>query len=213
MTTTRSSARSSGRLAAALALITLIALALSGTATAKTASRVTGGTSQLALSTSVQSALTAHHLTVTPLTPATASTGTFTLPISHGRLNTANRHGWIVTAGGLSISSGTETIGLRHLTTVSNAHGVSVFAVTRGPIRQRCRRIGRHHLRMHCVTTYRVRTARIATVSGLTVTGTTASGTLALTPVAARLVNDLAGATIATAGAPVGTVTMAPTLG
>jgi hypothetical protein len=213
MTKTQTSTRSGGRLAAALALITLLALALSGTATAKTFRKVTGGTSQLTLSDSVLSALSAHHLTVTPLAPATASAGTFTLPVSHGRLNTANRHGRIDTTGGLSISNGTETIGLRHLTTVSTGHGVSVFAVTRGPIRHRCRRIGRHQLRMRCVTTYRVRTARIATVSGLTVTGTTASGTLALTPVAARLVNDLAGATIATAGAPIGTVTMTPTLG
>ncbi len=193
-----------------LALTAVMTLAVAGVAAAAV-TPVTGGSTQITVSSAVQSALGANHLTVTPLTPATASGATFSFPIIHGHLNTTNLHGRIEHAGGLALSNGSWTVRLRRLTIVSDAHGISLFALAAGPGHRTCHHIGRHRLR--CVVRTHLRTARIASVTNLTTSGDTASATVNLTPFSARVLNRLAGKTIAATGTPIGTTTIAPTLG
>ncbi len=192
-----------------VALAAVMTLAVAGVATAAV-TPVTGGTTQISVSSGVQSVLAANHLSVTPLAPATAAGATFSFPITRGHLNTTNLHGRIHHAGGLALSNGSSTVRLRRLTIVSDAHGISLLALAAGPAHRRCHRTGRYRLR--CVVRTHLRTARIARVTNLTTSGGTASATVNLTPFSARVLNRLAGKTIATAGTPIGTVTIAPTL-
>ncbi len=194
-----------------VALAAVLSLALAGVALAAF-SKVTGGTTTLTPSSAAVTVLSANHITVTPLTPATASGGTFTFPISGGRLNLKTMHGVIRDKGGISVSNGTKTVSLRKPTILSDKHGVSVWALVRGHVARFCRHIGARHARIRCVLIARFHTVRIATVTGVTVAGGKATGTAKITAFTARLINRLAGKHVVAAGDVLGSATVAPTL-
>lgn len=190
------------RLVALVALIASLALA-----SVAQAARITGGTTTVSISDAASQVLTANHLTVAPLTPASASGSTLTFPIAGGRLNP--RHlGFITHRGGFSISNGTSTLRLRRLTIISNRAGVSLFALTPSRAVHRCLPAARHGLR--CRTLIVSRVERVARVTGVTVSNGTATGTAHLTAVSARAINRLAATHIVAAGAPFATITVTP---
>jgi hypothetical protein len=188
-----------------LAVLTAVAaLAMPGTALAA-GSKVTGGTTQITISQATSNALSANHLTVAPLAPATASGSTFSFPIVRGHLRMKNNHGVIQHLGGFTISNGNRTVGIRHPTVVSNKNGVSLFALVRARQAGKCR----HHPR-HCFV---LRARRVARVTGAHVQGNTATGTVRLTEFSASAINRLAGNTVAKVGTAIGTITIMPTFG
>lgn len=180
---------------AALAVITMLALP-----SAALALKVNGGTTQLALSTAASNALTANHLTVTPITPATASGSNFTFPISRGRLRKSNLRGVILQQGGFVISNGTRSVAVRHLDLVSGVHGVWLYALVGKP---QVKKAGGVVRSLH----------RVGRVSAITVKNGTATGTVKLTKYSANGINALAGKKIAKAGTSIGTITVTPTFG
>jgi hypothetical protein len=127
-------------------------------------------------------------------------------------VNTTTLHGVIRDTGGLALSNGKQTIALRQPTVTSTKQGVSVYALVRGRTIRVCHHIGRFHLRAHCVTVVRWHTAKIAKVTDVKVTGTTASGTVTITDATAKLINKLAGKSVVSADAVLGTATVSPTL-
>jgi hypothetical protein len=183
------------------ALAVVAALALTGIAAG--AVKIKGGTTQIKLSPAATSALTANHLTVTPLFPATASGSTYTFPISHGRLKRGNLRGFVRHSGGFTISNGTRTVTIRHLTLVSTRRGVSLFA------RVRALRMHRHSKGASAHAAI-VMVRRIARVTDVQIKNRTATGTLRLSAFSATGINALAGKTIAQAGTAVGSITVAP---
>jgi hypothetical protein len=185
-------------------LTAVAALAMPGSALAA-GSKVTGGTTQLAISQAASNALSANHLTVAPLAPATASGSTFSFPIVRGHLQMKNRHGVIQHRGGFTISNGTRTVGVRHPTLVSNKNGVSLFGLVRVRNAGKCR----HHPR-HCLV---LRARRVARVTGAQVQGGSATGTVRLTKFSAGAINRLAGKTVAKVGTAIGNITITPTFG
>ena len=190
---------------------TAFALVLPGVASAAS-TKVTGGTTQITASDAAAKLLSDNHITVAPLSPATAAGTTFTFPIAGGSVNTKTLHGVIRHKGGLSLSNGTQTVNLRQPTVTSTKQGVSIYALVRGRTIRVCHRAGRFHLHARCVTIVRWHTARIAKVTDVKVTGTTASGTVKITETTAKLINKLAGKSVVSAGAVLGTATVAPTL-
>ena len=195
-----------------LAAFTVVAsLAISGVALAA-ASKITGGTSQISISSAVSSALTANHLTLTALAPATSSGSTFTFPISGGRLNTTTLRGYIRQQGGLAISNGTATVKLRRLTIDSTKKGAAIYALVDSRTLRECT-AARHHVGKRCDYVIRSSVKRIARLTVVSVSGSTASGTVDLTKYSARVINKLAGTSIATAGMAIGTATSSPTFG
>lgn len=193
-----------------LAVITaVLSLAITGVALAAY-SKVTGGTTKITLSSAVTSALSANHLTVTPISPATASGATFTFPIAGGRLDTTTLHGKIRSKGGVTVSNGTQSGTLRQLTVVSNKSGASLWALVRGKTHRVCT-VRRHH-KVRCVTVSVARSERVATLSDVKVSGSSATATVNLTKASATMINKLAGKQIAKAGDALGTGTIAPTL-
>jgi hypothetical protein len=193
-----------------LVLLTgVLTLALAGAALA---AKVTGGTATLTASDAAAKVLADNHITVTPLSPATASATTFTFPITGGKLNTTTLHGVIRTSGGVSVSNGTKTVALRRPTVVSDKRGTWVLALVRGRVAHECRHVGKHHARVHCVIVARVRSVRIARVTDVTVSGGKATGTAKLTDFTARVINRLAGKQVVAAGDVLGSATVSPTL-
>jgi hypothetical protein len=197
------------RLRLLTALTIVAALALAGVATAKV-TKVTGGNTTITLSSAAIAVMSANHLTATPITSASGST--FTFPILGGRLN-QKLHGFVTHRGGFAFSNGTRTIRLRHLTVDSNRAGVSLWALV-PQSKRRCRVAAvSPHLRCHRVLLDKA--ARIARLSGVSVnlSDDTATGTVRLTPVSAGVINKLSGRQVVNAGAPIGTATVAPTVG
>jgi hypothetical protein len=192
------------------ALTTVAALALAGVATAKV-TKITGGTTSIALSTAASNAMSANGLTATPLAPATASGATFTFPIAHGRIN-AKLHGFVTNRGGFALSNATVTVRVRRLTIAATKAGVAVFALIPRLAKHRCDVGGVRH-RVHCLLTSRAHVARIARVTGAKVTGSTATGTIELTRASAAVINMLAGKQIVSAGTTIGTGTINATIG
>lgn len=189
----------------------MCALVLPSAASAKP-TKITGGTTQLTASDAAAKLLADNHITVTPLSPATASGTTFTFPIAGGAINTKNLHGVIRHKGGLSLSNGTKTVTLRQPTVLGTKHGVSIWALVRGRTVRVCHRFGRFHARKRCISVVRWHTTRIATVTDVKVSGTSATGTVKITAATAKLVNQLAGKSVVPAGAVLGTATVSPTL-
>jgi hypothetical protein len=184
------------------ALTALAALALTGVSVAATtAKHVTGGTTTIAISSAASTVLTNHHLTVTPLTPASARGSTLSFPISGGRLN-AKLRGFIAHRGGFAISNGTKTVRLRHLTIISSASGVAIRALVAKVVSTK-----------HGHARVRFYDARVARITGVKVSQGTATGTVRLTTVSAAIINRLAGAKVAASGNPIATTTIAPTVG
>lgn len=193
------------------ALTAVLALAFAGIALAAF-TKVTGGTTTITASTAATSLLAANHITVSPLAPATASGSSVTFPISGGRLNLKTDRGVIRHKGGISLSNGTKTVRLRNPVIVSDRHGVSVWAVVRGHVSHICRHVGAHGVRVHCIIVAKLRTARIARVSNVSVANGKATGTVHITAFTARVVNRLAGKHVVSAGAVLGSATVAPTV-
>jgi hypothetical protein len=189
----------------AVAALTFTSLAVAAV------TKVTGGTTQITVSSAVSGALSANHITVAALAPATASGTTFTFPISRGHLNTQNLRGVIVHNGGLSLSNGTKTVRLRKPTIVSTKSGVSLFALVRGRTVRSCHHISKHRVR--CLSRTRTVTERIARVTGVKATSSSATGKVNLTAYSAGAINALAGKKIASAGTTIGTATVTPKLG
>jgi hypothetical protein len=192
------------RIRSLLVLVAVAALALPASALAAH-SKVTGGSTQIALSQAASTAMSANHLTVAPLAPATASGSTLSFPISRGHLNLNNKHGVIRHQGGFSLSNGTRTVRLRHLILVSNKNGVSLFAFVRARAVGSCK----HHPR-HCVV-FTVR--RVARVTGASIQGASATATVRLTGFSARAINSLAGKQMVKVGTAIGKITITPTFG
>lgn len=193
------------RLRSLVALTAVLALALASVAVAAPnahkVTKVTGGTTNVTLSSAASALLSSNHITVTPLAPATASGSTFTFPIARGRLNAKNR-GFIVDKGGFALSNGTRTIRVRNLTIDSTKSGVSLYGVVVRAVTVGHR--GRVRIRRGI--------ARVARVTGVKISNGSATGTVRLTGVSAAYINLLAGKKVATAGAPLGQATVTPTL-
>lgn len=194
-----------------VALTAVAALALPSVAAAAV-SKVTGGTTQVTVSSAVASALTANHITVTALAPATSSGSTYTFPVTGGHLN-KKLHGDIRQGGGLAISNGTRTVRLRRLTTVSDGHGVWLRSLVAGPSKRFCRFVGRHHHRARCVRITRYSSRRVAALTNVTVSGDSATGDVTLTAYAVKAIDALAGKPLASAGTVLGTATVTLQLG
>lgn len=194
-----------------VALTAAAALAVPGVASAA-ASKVTGGSTQVTVSSAVASALSANHITVTALAPATSSGTTYTFPVKGGRIN-AKLHGDIRHAGGLEISNGTTTVRLRRLTIVSDRSGVWLRALVAGTVHKACHVVGRRHHRMRCVSVTRYATRRIAALTDVNVTGTSATANVALTTYSAKVINVLAGKALASPGIQLGTAKVTFLLG
>jgi len=195
------------RIRKTLALAGVLVLALAGVAVAAT-SKVKGGTAQISVSQTAASLLSANNITVKAVAPATSSGGTFSFPISGGRLNTSNDRGTIETKGGVTLSNGTISTTIRRPTVISDKHGVSVYGLVRGKTSHHCRSTG-HHVK--CTTTVHWNSVRVATVKNVTVSGSSATGTADLTAASAKLINHLAGKDVAKAGDELGTATVSPT--
>jgi hypothetical protein len=172
------------------ALTVVVALAFASVALA---AKVTGGTTTVTASNAAAQALSANHIAITPLAPATASGNAFTFPIARGRLNAKTLRGFIVHRGGIAVSNGTRTVRLRRPTiVVANHKRASLFAVVRGRRRDVV--------------------ARIARIKDITVSNGSATGTVTITQFTARLLNALAHKPAFKAGDVLGTATTSPTL-
>ncbi len=197
------------RIVAALAAATTLALA--GVASAAV-TKVTGGTTQITVSSSAVALLAGNQITPKALAPATVSGATIAFPISGGHLNAKN-YGVINHRGGLALSKGTKTLTLRSPTLISTRAGVSLFALVRGQTVRRCHRVGGpRHRRLTCTTVVRYHSDRIARVTDVKVTNGTATGTVNITQFTANAINALAGKDVATSGTVLGTATIKPTL-
>ncbi len=195
---------------AILSAVAALAFAVAGSASADP-TIVTSGTTQVTLTGAVTSALSANHLTVTPLAPATASGSTFTFPISGGKFNTTTMHGKLRHAGGLVLTNGSATLRLRQLTLVAGKNGAALLAAAHG---HGCRVVVHPHARLRiCETLTGSDLRRVATLSDVSFSGDTATATAALTPFSAKQIDRLAGAQIASAGTVLGTVTVALQIG
>lgn len=201
------------RVRIAIAVVAAVAsLALASTALAN-GSKVTGGFTKVTASSAAAALLTANHITVAPLAPATASGTTFTFPITGGRFDTSTLRGFIRHSGGLSLSNGARKVVLRSPTVASTKHGVVLDALVRGPVHRVCHAVGHHHFRKRCLIVTRLVTARIARITDVSISNGTASGTLNITAFTAQVVNRLAGTHVVSAGAVLGTASTTPTLG
>lgn len=192
-----------------LALTSVVSLVF---VAAAAATKVTGGTTTVTASTAAATLLANNHITVTPISPATASGSTFTFPITGGRLNIKTLRGVIRHAGGISLSNGTAKVALRRPVLVSNKHGVSIWALARHHTRRVCHHISAHSKRVHCRVIIVLRSVRVATVTKTSVSGGSATGTVNITAFTARVINRLAGNHVVSAGDVLGTATVTPTL-
>ena len=182
-----------------IAALTVVgALALPSAAFA--ALKVTGGNTQITASSAATTTMSANHLSVTPLAPATASGSTFTFPISGGRLGKKHLHGTIAQRGGFTISNGTRDVTVRRLRLVSTGHGVWLFAFISKP-------------RLATAAHRPMSMRRVGHLTGVNVKNGSATGKLRLTAFSAGGINALAGKHIARAGTPLGTITVTPSFG
>jgi hypothetical protein len=196
------------RIRAVIAVASVVSLAFASVALAAT-KKVTGGTSKVTPSKAAVTLLASNHISVTPIAPATASGGVFTFPLTGGRVNTTTFRGVIRDGGGISLSNGTRTVQVRRIQTVSDRHGVFVFASVRHPVRAGCH--SRRHV-LRCILVERTITAKVARVTKTSVSGGSATGTLKITAFTADVINRLAGHHVVSAGATLGSVTVTPTL-
>jgi hypothetical protein len=196
----------------AAAVAALVSLALAASALAAVV-KVTGGTVTVTPSAAATSLLSTNGITVTPVGKATSSSGAFTFPIAGGRLHTKTLHGVVREQGGLDLSNGTNTIKVRRLTLVSDKAGVTLLAVIRTHPAAACSTLAHLRARVRCRIRTSFRVARIARMTDLSVSNGAATGTVHITAATAAAINDLAGKQVTSAGAVLGTSTVAPTLG
>lgn len=201
-------------LVALLAVAALCAVAV-GAQAAKT--KATGGTTTLTPSTQAASALSAAGVTLAPIAPATAAGGSITFPIKRGKFNATTLRGRLFHSGGLAISNGKATVRLRHLTIVSTKKGATLFATVRVPKRvaKKIRRARRHHHQRAVASGHHQRLV-VVRVGSLTDPkksddGKSVTVTVKSSKALAIVVNRLAKKHIVSAGASIGTATVAPT--
>lgn len=197
------------RIRAAALIAALASLVIAGTALA---AKVSGGTATITPSSAASTLLANNHITVTPVAPATSASGAITFPIGHGRINGKTLHGQLKLTGGLQLSNGTKTVTARDLHVVSVKAGAWIVALVRDHTSRFCTHAFRHPRRIRCILVTHLRTARIAKITGGSVSGTTFTGNVAITAFTANLVNRLAGSSVVSAGAPLGTVSITATI-
>jgi hypothetical protein len=204
-------------LTAALAVVSLVALALGATRAQAARVPVTGGTTTITPTAEAVQTLTSAGISASPIEPATAPNGVFTFPIARGLVNPANLRGFILHKGGVKFTKGARSFSLRRPLIVSRAQGATLNARvsprachialvrTRGHrhARRLARRACRHHFRYVAV-------ARLVDRQRAP-DGTSVTATVKLTALTARLINRLAGQRIAMPGVALGTATIAPT--
>lgn len=196
------------RLKLTVALGAVLALALALTSLASAAGnrdKITGGSTQLTLNSAATQALSANHITLTALAPATGSGDTFTFPVRGGWVNPTNYNAVVRHEGGLSLSNGTRTVVVRQLTIISHQDKAALYGLVRGHRSERCHRVTRHHHSGRCVVVERWRKVKLARITEVSHSGTTAQGNVLLTEASARLINKLAGSRVAKAGEQIGT--------
>jgi hypothetical protein len=204
------------RIRVALLLAGIASLVIAASALA---AKVTGGTTTITPSNTTTTLLANNHITVTPTMPATASNGAFTFPIARGRLNTKTLHGRLAQTGGVQLSNGTKSVVVRHPVLISTKRGAYIWALVRGQSHRYCKAFRPHGraLRGHgrhrvCYVVTRFRSARILKITSGSVSGSTFTGNVAITQVTANVINRLAGANVVSAGAPLGTISITPTI-
>jgi hypothetical protein len=162
--------------------------------------KIKSGNLQLTVTPAATNALSANHLTLAPLAPATVNGSTWTFPSSHGRIRKTNFHGAIAQRGGFTITNGTKTIHVREPILVSRSSGVDLFAFFRYPWKK-IRSHGR-------VVSAPVALRRVGNVRNVKLHNGTATGTLRLSQFAANGLNILAGKKFAHRGTAIGTLVL-----
>ncbi len=195
-----------------LLLAAVASIALVGTALGAKALKVTGGTATVTPSQAAATLLASNGITVTPVAPATASSGTFTFPIAGGRLTAKKLHGVLRESGGLDVSNATATVRLRRLRLLSSNAGVFLYALVRRPPAS-CRPYAIPHGHRRCHAAGGLSIAKIARITGISVANGSATGTVHVTAATAAIVNRLAGQNVVSPGAVLGTTTVTPSFG
>lgn len=193
------------RLALVLAAIASLVIAASAFA-----AKVTGGTTTITPSSATTALLSANHITVTPLAPATSSSGALTFPITHGQLDVKTLHGRLILSGGLKLSNGTKTVDVRRLEITSTKRGAYVWGLVRHQSHRACAALRRHPRRAVCHVVTRLKYVRLAKISSGSVSGSTFTGTLTITQTTANVIDRLAGSKVVAGGATLGTISIAP---
>jgi hypothetical protein len=182
----------SRRTLSALAVTVALLAVAAGTAQAKVF-HVTGTKTTITPSAQVTKFLSARHITVTALGPATISSGSVTLPVSGGFVTKSTKAGLLRHAGGVQFSKGSRKLALRHIVLVANAHRGILTAVV----------VGHRMIVAHLIDI----THTVSGKSG------TLSGELTLSSAAAHRINRLFGKHLVSAGADLGSLTSSVTVG
>jgi hypothetical protein len=196
-------------LLAALAACALLAVGVTG-ATADKRVKLTGVSTTITPSSEATKALTANGVTVTPITPATASNGSVTLPIARGMVNPSNLRGYVVHKGGLKLSKGTASVSLRTFVIRSTGKGAFLSAATSHAGRCAYRRNGHRHFRS-CTIRGRITVARLLNAKrtdNAETKQTTVTADLKLTREAARAINRRLHQQVVKPGAALGTASI-----
>jgi hypothetical protein len=120
----------SKRLACAFAA-TLCALAVSAPAQAKT-ERVRGGHATVTPSAEITAFLHSRGITVTPIGAMKVGSGSLTMPMVSGRVNSQNMQGTMVTSGGLEYTNGSKKVVIHGYRLTHTADGARLTAVVNG---------------------------------------------------------------------------------
>jgi hypothetical protein len=155
--------------------------------------RVTGGQLVFAPSAAITSVLQSHAITATPIAPANATGGSFTMPIVSGHLQAPAMRGSITAQGVLRFTNGKQKVRIHGFTLTRSRHRTTLSAVVNG---------------------HRIKVAKLVgtavTMSGATGTIT---GVLKLSRFSAHRINHLVGKHVVSTGEEIGnlsaTVTMA----
>jgi hypothetical protein len=114
-----------------LGLVAAIGI-LGGSAAQAKVLHVTGQQTTITPSAKATQFLTAHHVTVTALGPATLSNGALTLPIKRGVVGTRKLNGLLVHKGGVKFTVGTRSVALRSFVLARAGHHTALTALVRG---------------------------------------------------------------------------------
>jgi hypothetical protein len=107
---------------ATFALVALVAAPAQATKTKRV--KITGESTTLTLSKAAGDALAANGITVAPVDPATANPdGSLSFPITGGRVNPENLHGFITHKGAIKLTKGDKTAVLRRFVIVNGRRG------------------------------------------------------------------------------------------
>jgi hypothetical protein len=180
----------SRRIVALVGMTVTLAAVSAASAQAKA---VTGEQSTITPSLGVTHFFAAHHITVSPVGPATISGGSLTLPIVGGTVKVSQRTGRLIMAGGLRLTRNGQSITLRAFVATRDGSKNAVTA-----------KVGQVRFTVAHATGVHV------AISGKTGTIT---GELKLSAVAARAINQLAGHQVVSPGANLGSFTSSVTVG